>query len=283
LSDRLDRLATDADAWRLPLQDPGYVLIDAFYGQTGGPPGKPIEAGDRITLTDPRSGVRSDRVIAGIIKDGTAFYGVSAGEYRFPVLMSTYSARSLSGTDARQSSVLMRTAPGADRSQLVSRLQSRFLANGLVVTDIPEAVRSTYAANTQMFRLMQGYLATGLLVAIAGLGVVMVRSVRERRRTIGVLRALGVQASTVRRAFLAESTFIAMEGVVIGTVLGVLTTWLLYRNSPAFETIEVAFPIAWSEIVFTVGLAFGASLLATLVPARRASAVKPAIAVRTAD
>jgi putative ABC transport system permease protein len=283
LTDRLDRLASDADAWRLPLQDPGYVLIDAFYGQTGGPPGEPIEAGDRITLTDPRTGVRSDRVIAGIIKDGTAFYGVSAGEYRFPVLMSTYSARSLFGVDARQSSVLMRTAPGTDRAALVSRLQSRFLVNGLVVTDIPGAVRSTYAANTQMFRLMQGYLATGLLVAIAGLGVVMVRSVRERRRTIGVLRALGVQAATVRRAFLAESAFIAMEGVIVGTVLGVLTTWLLYRNSPAFAGLDVAFPVAWTEILFTVGLAFGASLLATLVPARRAAMVKPALAVRTAD
>ena len=53
-----------------------------------------------------------------------------------------------------------------------------------MVTDVQAAVRSTYAANTQMFRLMQGYLALGLLVAITGLGVVMVRSVRERRRTI---------------------------------------------------------------------------------------------------
>jgi putative ABC transport system permease protein len=134
-----------------------------------------------------------------------------------------------------------------------------------------------------MFRLMQGYLATGLLVAITGLGVVMVRSVRERRRTIGVLRALGVQARTVRRAFLAESTFIAMEGVVIGTVLGVLTTWLLYRNSPAFETIDAAFPVAWADITITVGLAFVASLVATLVPARRAAEVRPALAVRTAE
>jgi putative ABC transport system permease protein len=187
------------------------------------------------------------------------------------------------GVDARQSSVLLRTTPGADREALVQRLQGRFLANGLVATDIPEAVRSTYAANTQMFRLMQGYLATGLLVAITGLGVVMVRSVRERRRTIGVLRALGVQARTVRRAFLAESTFIAMEGVVIGTVLGVLTTWLLYRNSPAFETIDAAFPVAWADITITVGLAFVASLVATLVPARRAAEVRPALAVRTAE
>jgi putative ABC transport system permease protein len=205
-------LADDAAAWELPLRDPGYVLVDAFYGSTGGPQGKPLQAGD-----------------------------------------------------------------------LINRMQGQFLANGLVVTDIRAAVRKTYAANTQMFRLMQGYLAMGLLVAITGLGVVMVRSLRERCRTIGVLRALGVQSRTIRRAFMAESSLIAFEGVAVGTILGVLTTWLLYRNSPAFGALDVAFPVAWPEITFTVGLAFVASLLATLVPARRAAAARPATAVRVAD
>ena len=283
LDSRLPRLASDADAWRLALRDPSYVLVDSFYGQNGGPPGELITPGDRIRLTDPRTGTRELYVVAGVIKDGTAFYGVSAGELRYPVLMSSFGVISGFGVDARQSSALLRTSPGTDPAATVRRLQSRFLADGLVVTDIGDAVRRTYAANTQMFRLMQGYLAIGLLVAITGLGVVMVRSVRERRRTIGVLRALGVQARTVRRAFLGESLFIAMEGVVVGTVLGVLTTWLLYRNSPAFATMHAAFPVAWAEITTTVGMAFGASLLATLVPAHRAAAVRPALAVRTAE
>lgn len=283
LQDRLPGLRSDRLAWQLPLRDPSYVLVDAFYGATGGPQDKPLQPGDHITLTDPRTGERSRRIIAGVLKDGTAFYGVSAGEFRYPVLMSSYSARNLFGVDARPASVLMRTAPGADRAVLASGLQAQFLSNGLVVTDIPDAVRATYAANTQMFRLMQGYLAMGLLVAITGLGVVMARSVRERRRTIGVLRALGVQSRTVRRAFLIESSFVAMEGVVVGTLLGVLTTWLLYGNSPAFGSLDAAFPIAWTEIAFTVGLAFTASFLATLLPARRAAAVRPAQAVRVAD
>ena len=283
LDARLPGLRTDSDAWRLALRDPSYVLVDTFYGQNGGPPGEAIAPGNRIRLTDPRTGTRELHVVVGVIKDGTAFYGVSAGEFRFPVLMSSYGVISGFGVDARQTSTLLRTRHGADPATTVRLLQSRFLANGLVVTDIAGSVRRTYAANTQMFRLMQGYLAIGLLVAITGLGVVMVRSVRERRRTIGVLRALGVQATTVRRAFLGESIFIAMEGVVVGTVLGVLTTWLLYRNSPAFATMDAAFPVAWVEITTTVGMAFVASLLATLVPARRAAAVRPALAVRTAE
>ena len=44
-------------------------------------------------------------------------------------------------------------------------------------------------------------LAYVVLVGIAGIGVIMIRAVRERRRQVGVLRALGVQAAAVRRAF----------------------------------------------------------------------------------
>lgn len=283
LRDRLDGLADDAAAWRLPITNPDYVLVDSFYAGVGGPQGKPLEAGMEITLTDPRTGDRSARTIAGVLEDGTAFYGAWAGEPRYPVLMSNFAARNLFGTDARLSSMLLRTTPEADQTSMVGELQGAFLANSLVVTDIPAAVRGTYAANTQMFRLMQGYLAMGLVVAITGLGVVMVRSVRERRRAIGVLRALGVKARTVRRAMMIESTFVALEGVVVGSLLGVLTTWLLYANSPAFEGVDVRYPIAWAEISVTVGLALVGSFLATAVPARRAAAVRPALAVRVAD
>ena len=65
---------------------------------------------------------------------------------------------------------------------------------------------------------------------MAGLGVVMVRAVRERRRTVGVLRALGFPAGVVRRAFLLESSFVALEGILLGTALSIVTSYLLFRN-----------------------------------------------------
>src|SRR5262245_52407461 len=283
LDSRLDGLPNDTAAWHLVLSDPSYVMVDSFYGSTGGPPGKPIEPGDTLTLTNPRTGEPTDFTIAGVVIDGTAFYGISGGEFRYPVLMGDATARATFGPDARRSSLLLATRPGVDVPALTDSLESSFLANGAVAADIKQTVRDSYAANTQFFQLMQGYLALGLFVGITGLGVVMVRAVRERRRTIGVLRALGFRATTVRRAFLLESTFIALEGVVVGTILGVLTTWLLYQNSPAFGSIDVAFSIWWGEIGLTVGAALLASVLATALPARRAARIKPALAVRVAD
>jgi putative ABC transport system permease protein len=140
-----------------------------------------------------------------------------------------------------------------------------------------------FSANIAFFRLMQGFLALGLVVGIAGLGVIMIRAVRERRRTIGVLRALGVQARTMRRSFLLESGLIAVEGVLLGSILGVLTTWLMYQKSATFETVRTGFPVEWITIAVLLTATLVLSLIATVVPARRASRIVPALAVRIAD
>ena len=283
LQKRLTALGSDAAVWNLVLSDSRYVLIDGFYGATGGPQGKTVEPGDVVTLVDPRTGNPSDKVVAGLLTDASMFYGIDPGEYRYPVLMSQTAAYTTFGAGAHPESVLLQTTSGTDLSALVTRLQSTYLANGLVARDVEASVRQAYAANTQMFRLMQGYLALGLLVGICGLGVVMIRAVRERRRTIGVLRALGFRARTVQWSFLVESGFVALEGVVIGTVLGVVTTYLLYKNSPTFGTLDAAFPVAWTQISLTVLAALVASLLVTLSPARRAAHIRPAQAVRVVE
>ncbi len=218
-----------------------------------------------------------------MISDGTAFYNITPTGFRYPILMSGAAVTATFGTDAAESSALLQASDGQDVSTLVTALQGMYLTNGLVATDLQAAVEESYASSTQFFRLMQGYLALGLLVGITSLGVIMVRAVRERRRAIGMLRALGFQARTIRRAFLAESMFVAAEGVLIGVVLGVVTTWLLYKNSAAFATFTAPYPIAWAQIGVLAAITLVASLLATIGPARRAATIRPAIAVRVAD
>jgi putative ABC transport system permease protein len=153
----------------------------------------------------------------------------------------------------------------------------------LSLAPIAANIRRMFDANTAFFRLMQGFLALGLLVGVTGLGVVMVRAVRERRRTIGVLRALGFRSRTISRSFLLESGLVAFEGIVLGSILGVVTTWLMYQKSAAFDGIRAGFPIVWTTILLLGGATLLASLVATIGPARRAAKIKPAVAVRVAD
>ena len=74
-----------------------------------------------------------------------------------------------------------------------------------------------------------------------------------------------------------------MEGVLLGSVVGVVTTWLMYQKSAAFDGVRSGFPIEWLTIAALASATLIAPVLATLAPARRAAKVLPALAVRVAD
>jgi putative ABC transport system permease protein len=275
--------ADETTAWQRIVGDSRYVVLDPYFNSTAGPGIEQVKPGATITLTDPATGRATKKTIAAKVKNALPYYTFPGQPAAYPVFAGADTVRAIYGDRAQGTSLLLRTAPGVSDERLAATLQGRFLANGLVANRIERDVRRTFAANVSFFRLMQGYLALGLLVGIIGLGVVMVRAVRERRRTIGILRALGVRSRTVTVAFLGESAFVAVEGILLGAGLSLLTSWLMYTNSPAFGSLDVAFPIAWATIGPTVGATLVASLLASAGPARRAAAIRPAVAVRVAD
>jgi putative ABC transport system permease protein len=284
LSRRLGRLGDDPAVWRAVQSDPGYVILDNFLGQEGGGPGAvTYQPGDTLTVTDPATGKAEPKTIAGVLKSGQGFYGVGNTGFVSPIIMSQQAARAQFGTGAKLASAMVQPAAGVTDQALAAELQGQYLPEGLVATQIRDQVERGFAANRGFFQLMQGFLALGLLVGIAGLGVVMVRAVRERRRNIGVLRALGFQSGTIQRAFLTESTFVALEGIVLGAALSIVTSYLLFKNDDELNASGVGFPIPWASIAVLVVAAAVASVLATVWPARQASKIRPAVALRIAD
>jgi putative ABC transport system permease protein len=284
LSRRLGRLGDDSRVWRVVQSDPGYVILDNFLGQEGGGPGSvTYQPGDTLTVTDPATGKAERKTIAGVLKSGQGFYGVGNTGFVSPIIMSQQAARAQFGTGAKLASAMVKPAAGVTDRALAAELQGQYLPEGLVATQIRDQVERGFAANRGFFQLMQGFLALGLLVGIAGLGVVMVRAVRERRRNIGVLRALGFQSHTVQRAFLTESSFVALEGIVLGAALSIVTSYLLFKNDDELNASGVGFPIPWASIAVLVVAAAVASVLATVWPARQASKIRPAVALRIAD
>ncbi|MFL6183805.1 MAG: ABC transporter permease, partial [Actinomycetes bacterium] len=285
LEERLGRLGGDDRAvWRAVLANPGYVVLDQYLGREGAGMGAvTYRPGDTLTVVDPASGRRARKVIAGILTDSTAFDRVGDGDFASPVVMATAGVRGQFGPRARPEAALLAVAPGTSDQALAADLQGEFLPQGLVATRIGHLVEQDFAANRSFFHLLQGFLALGLVVGVAGLGVVMVRAVRERRRTVGVLRALGFPARVVRRAFLLESSFVALEGILLGTALSLATSYLLFRNDDDLQGAGTSFPIPWLSILLLVGATAAASLAATAWPARQAARIDPAVALRLAD
>jgi putative ABC transport system permease protein len=276
--------ADDRAVWRAVLADPGYVVLDQYLGQTGAGMGAiTYRPGDTLTLVDPGTGRQERKTIAGILADDTAFDRIGEHSFASPVIMAAAGLREQFGARVRPSAALLRIAPGVSDRALAADLQGQFLPQGLVATRLQHQVEQDFAANRSFFQLLQGFLALGLIVGVAGLGVVMVRAVRERRRTVGVLRALGFPARVVRRAFLIESSFVACEGMLLGTALSIVTSYLLFRNDDDLQGSGAPFPVPWLSISLLVLATAAASLAATAWPARQAARIRPAVALRIAD
>ena len=184
----------------------------------------------------------------------------------FPVPITTYRFRV---KDLEESKDLAR---GIERS---------FLGNGMQTVVLEDFLNEQLGALRGFFRLFTGFMALGLFVGIAALGVVSTRAVVERRQQIGMLRAVGYRRSMIQLSFLIESSFVAVLGIVIGTVLGLVLSYnavLDIRDEFDVDTIRYAIP--WVQMTIILGLTYIFSLLATYVPARQASRVYPAEALR---
>ena len=188
----------DQAVWAAVASHPKYVVVDAFFGSAGGPQGQSFHPGDTFTVTDPETGTSHVKTIAAVMSSASAFYNIGVGEFGFPVLTSA-AAVIADVADAGETASAT-TCPVWTTSSSSPNCKAGSWLPGSYATSIRQSVEQTLAANQSFFRLMQGFLALGLLVGIIGLGVVTAGAVRERRRTIGVLRALGFRAKVVFRA-----------------------------------------------------------------------------------
>ena len=168
-----------------------------------------------------------------------------------------------------------------DPDGAAQRLESAFLGNGMQAESIEEVVREATAASLTFNRLIQGFMALGLVVGVAALGVISARAVVERRQQIGVLRAIGFRRRMVQSAFLLESSFIALTAIVVGTGLGLLLAANIVRDQrsqPSWENLTLQVP--WANLAIIFLIVYAVALAATLAPALRASHVRPAEALR---
>ncbi len=139
------------------------------------------------------------------------------------------------------------------------------------LADIASAASSTGAV---MEMLLASVAAVSLIVGGIGIMNIMLVSVTERTREIGLRRAVGARAALILRQFLTESIVLSTAGGLIGVVVGLAGTQLVARIAKW----PMAIPLEWIliAVLFSalVGVFFG------YYPARKASLLRPIEALR---
>ncbi|MEM7130286.1 MAG: FtsX-like permease family protein [Chloroflexota bacterium] len=185
----------------------------------------------------------------------------------------------LEGDEFVPDSFYIKVAEGASIEGIAEAVERTFTSGGLNATLLAETFAAGQSVARGVLRLFQGFLALGLLVGIAALGVISSRTVVERRQQVGMLRAIGYQPHMVALSFLLEASFIALGGILIGTITGIVLGQNIVGEFFVFIAGETI-PIPWGQIGVILLLAYGASLLTTVLPAIQASRIYPAEALR---
>lgn len=193
------------------------------------------------------------------------------------VLVGTGVAEAVWGADLPPTRIYARAAAGrvTDARALLAPTTHPADPSQVSVSRPSDALAAQATADESLTTLTLGLGTVALLVGAVGIANTMVISVLERRREIGVRRALGATRLAIGAQFLTESVLLAALGGLTGAVLGVLGT--------------VAFASAqgWGVVVpwLPVGLGLlAACLIGTVVgcyPAARAAAVPPTEALRS--
>jgi putative ABC transport system permease protein len=124
-----------------------------------------------------------------------------------------------------------------------------------------------------LVRLLMG---TGLLVGVLSLGILAVRAVIERRRAIGMLRALGYRPDQVLAGIVFEALITATCGALVGIGVGILISVIIRPPNARLE-------VDGSSLALIVGLLYLAVLAVTIPPALRAARLRVVDALRVED
>ncbi len=168
-----------------------------------------------LELRDESGGqVRIHRVqVIGVLADTTT---VSMNS----VHVNSRAIAAVTGADVRPDAFFIKVTEGADVREVAQEVERAFLSAALDATVIADSSAQGQALTRGILQLFQGFLALGLLVGIAALGVISARSVVERRQQVGMLRAIGYQPEMVALSFVLEASFIALVGIGLGVGCG---------------------------------------------------------------
>ncbi|MDD2309386.1 MAG: ABC transporter permease [Desulfuromonadaceae bacterium] len=184
-----------------------------------------------------------------------------------------------SSREAEISEIIARVSTGVTntvaRDQVLAYFKSKTKKSSVRVTS-PEEIIAQMEKQMQMFTLLLGAIGSISLI-VGGVGVmnVMLVSVSERRREIGIRRALGAKRGDIRGQFLIESIILSLIGGVLGILFGVGASVIISHFA------KWHFVLSSGAILLGVGVSNAVGIFFGYYPARQASLLDPIVALKS--
>ena len=246
------------DSTLAQLGDNGAIAESDFADQNG------IEVGDALTLTTP-NGSTLDVVVKGTVRDRVNLL-VNSLALPISLLRADFQAR-------QDTLVLTKFDDGADfdtvRGEIDALLTDRFPnAESRSQQEVKDEQEQSINGLVSLIYVL---LTLAVILSLVGVVITLVLSVLERKRELGMLRAIGASRSQVRRMVRYESVITAMIGAIVGAVIGI-AIGVAAVKALEDDGLVLSFPIA--GIVVVLVLAAIAGVVAGIWPARRASKIE---------
>ena len=289
------------EAW-LNMQKQGdVVFVDASFGLESSLDGTNVgifalKVGENITIIDSQQpSHRREVMVGGILEQSSYLFSAGIWMPSEPVLEQydgsltrvyvSVSDNAQPSPDFDTDEVRYFSAAGKTSSEreaateLAERLRLDLEKDGVDVSLIAEDVALIQALVLSILALFEGYLAIGLMIGIAGIGVVTYRSVSERRKHIGMLRALGFTRGMVARVHLIEVGWVSLLGIINGIVVGLM--FHVGLHSAIWESEGADLVLPWTTVFWVFFGGVFLVYLATLIPVRAVSKIQPSEALRS--
>ncbi len=140
---------------------------------------------------------------------------------------------------------------------------------------VPEELLRQHTETQRIFNIVMGTIASiSLLVGGIGIMNIMLASVLERTKEIGLRRALGARQADIARQFLAEAVVLSVSGGIIGVIVGIVLAQIISIYAEWDTAVSM-----WS-IFIAVGVSVAVGVIFGYLPARRAAKLDPISALR---
>ncbi|BAI63055.1 putative ABC transporter [Methanocella paludicola SANAE] len=238
--------------------------------------GRLVKTGTPITITNPMDGRSHQYTVVGILQESNG--SMVTGDPNSNIYMTMDGIKAVSSVDsysmiyvrAASASEAQATADNVEES--LKRLHRNEGFTVITIKSFSDAINSIF----DYIKYVLGGIA-GISLVVGGIGIlnVMMLTVKERTKEIGLMKAVGATTMDVRMLFLAESAMLGVVSGLIGLGLAAIISYFIGNGA------GMPMPITLNNVLIGLGFGFITTTIAGVYPANKAATLDPIEALRT--